>query len=92
VERRIFPNADVPEAYAQVFSDTAGHLAISPDRRRVLASFTHAGRAFEVDIASGRLLAVYDSVHDISAVPDVPEDERDLAGRFSIYGMSYLSQ
>ncbi len=58
----------------------------------MLASFTSAGRAFEVDIASGRLLAVYDNVHDISSVPDVPEDERERAGRFSIYGISYLSQ
>ena len=74
----------------KVFSDTARYLDISPDRSRVLASFTHAGRAFEVEITSGRLLAVYDNVHDISSVPDVPEDEREHAVRFSIYGMSYL--
>ena len=90
VERRIFPNADTPKAYSEVFSDTAGYLDISPDRSRVLASFTHAGRAFEVDIKSGRLLAVYDNVHDISSVPDVLEDERQHAVRFSIYGMRYL--
>ncbi len=92
VERRIFPNADAPEAYTQVFTHWAGYLDISPDRRRVLASFTYAGRAFEVDIASGRLLAVYDNVHDISSVPDVPEDKREWAGRFDIYGIDYLSQ
>ena len=92
VERRIFPNADTPEAFAQVFSDRAGYLDISPDRSRVLASFTYAGRAFEVDIASGRLLAVYDNLHDLSSVKDMPEEYRQSAWRFSIYGMSYLSQ
>lgn len=89
-ERRIFPNPDSPGSYAQVFSDRAGHLDISEDRTRVLASFTHAGRAFEIDIASGRLLAVYDHLHDLSSVDDVPENVRKLASRFSIYGMHYL--
>ena len=92
VERRIFPNSDTPEPYAQAFTDRAGYLDISPDRSRVLASFSHAGRAFEVDIASGRLLAVYDNVHDISSVADVPDDEREWAGRFHLFGMSYLLQ
>ena len=91
-ERRIFPNEETPDAFAEVFSDRAGFLDISPDRSRVLASFTHAGRGFEIDIASGRLLAIYDNVHDLSSVSDVPADERGQAWRFSIFGMSYLPQ
>lgn len=90
VERRIFPNSDTPPAYAPVFTSTFGHLDISPDRKRVLASFTHTGRAFEVDIRSGRLLAIYDNLHDISSVPGVSEEKRTHAARFSIYGMSYV--
>jgi hypothetical protein len=90
VERRIFPNADTPKPYSQVFSDTAGSLDISPDRKRVLASFTDVGRAFEVEITSGRLLAVYDNVHDISSVPSVPENEQHRAVRFAIFGINYL--
>jgi hypothetical protein len=89
-ERRIFPNAETPDAYAQVYSDRAGYLDISPDRRRMLASFTQAGLAFEVDIASGRLLAVFDNVHDISSVADIPEDAKRHAGRFEFFGMSYM--
>jgi len=92
MERRIFPNANTPEPFNHVFSGTAGYLDISPDRSRVLISVTHAGRVFEVDIASGRLLAVYDNIHDISSVPDAPEEKRALAARFTIYGMSYLSK
>ena len=91
-ERRIFPNARTPRAFAEVFSDRAGHLDISPDRKRVLASFTHAGRSFEIEIESGRLIAVYDSLHDISTADDILEEEKSHAWRFSIYGMSYLSQ
>ena len=90
IERRIFPNANTPEQYAEVYSDRAGFLDISPDRSRVLASFTHAGRAFEVDIASGRLLAVYDNIHDLSSLEELPEDKKKSAARFSIYGMSYI--
>lgn len=92
VERRLFPNASTPEPYAPVYSATFGHLDISPDRSRILASFSDAGRAFEVDVASGRLLAVYDNVHDISSIREVPKDERERAGRFSIFGMSYLKE
>lgn len=88
-ERRVFPNSNTPEEYAQVFSNRAGHLDISPDRERVLASFTHAGRAFEIEISSGRLIAVYDHLHDISSLEQVPEGERAFANLYSIYGMSY---
>ena len=91
-ERRVFPNERTPQEYSRIFSDRAGHLHISQDRERVLASFTHAGRAFEIDIASGRLLAVYDNVHDISSLPNVPQENRQRAARFSIYGMNYLQE
>lgn len=89
-ERRVFPNADTPEPFREVFTDLSGYLDISPDRQRVLASFTHSGRAFEVDIGSGRLLAHYDNVHDVSSMPDATAEQRQQAVRFSIYGMSYL--
>ncbi|MGI9450367.1 MAG: arylsulfotransferase family protein [Geminicoccaceae bacterium] len=91
-ERRIFPNTTTPQPFAEVFSDRAGHLDISPDRTRVLASFTHAGRSFEIDIESGQLLAMYDSLHDVSTANDVSDDEKGLAWRFSIYSMTYVSQ
>lgn len=92
VERRVFPNKDAPEPYTSVFSNVAGYLDISPDRKRVIASFTHTGRAFEVDIASGKLLAVFDNLHSLSEAPDVPAEKRKQAQRFSIYGLSYLLQ
>ncbi|MEO1249925.1 MAG: hypothetical protein AAFW76_08810, partial [Pseudomonadota bacterium] len=89
-ERRVFPNADTPEPFREVFTDLSGYLDISPDRQRVLASFTQAGRAFEVDIASGRLLAYYDNVHNVSSMSDATDEQRQQAVRFAIYGMSYL--
>lgn len=90
IERRVFPNADTPQKYAHIFSDVAGYIDISPDRKRVLASFTHAGRAFEVDIKTGRLIAVFDNLHDISDTDDGDDEADDSAVRFSIYGLSYL--
>jgi len=91
-ERRVFPNASTPEEFRQVFTDLSGYLDISPDKRRVLASFTQSGRAFEVDIATGRLLAHYDNVHDVSSRPDATTEQQQQAVRFAIYGMSYLNR
>lgn len=90
VERRIFPNSNTPQKYAEVFTGTAGHIDIAPGRERLLASFTHTGYAFEVDIATGNLIAVYDSIHDVSSVKNAAETNRVNATRFSIYGMSYV--
>lgn len=92
VERRVFPNANTPEPYVEAFTNRAGHLDISPDRSRVLASFTHSGKAFEVDIASGRLLAVFENLHDVSSLSELSDEEKENAGRFSIYGMSYIKE
>lgn len=90
VERRIFPNASTPAEFATLFSDTAGHLELSPDRSRVMASFTYVGRAFEVDIETGRLLSIYDNVHDNSSLEGVPAETRDRAARFALRGVGYL--
>ena len=90
VERRVFPNANTPELYAQVYSDTAGHLDVSPDGTRVLASFSRAGRVFEIEISTGRLLSVYDNVHNLSSIENLPEDDRQYAVRFVNLGMSYF--
>ena len=89
-ERRIFPNAHTPKPYSKVFSPRAGHIDISPDKSRILASFTHDGRVFEVDLASGKLLAVFDNIHDTSSLPDELKDAQPRAVRFSIFGMRYL--
>jgi hypothetical protein len=88
-ERRIFPNADTPDAYRGVYSEVAGHIAVSPDKSRILATFSNAGRAFEIELSTGRLLAVFDNVHDLSAA-DVPEAARPGPARFRLYGMAYL--
>jgi hypothetical protein len=89
-ERRIFPNENTPEEWRSQYSETAGHIDISPDRTRLIASFTHEGRAFEMDIATGRLLAVYDHVHDLLGVDGRPDEEHGTATRFSLYGVGYV--
>jgi hypothetical protein len=88
-ERVIFPNTYTPSEYAHVFTDTGGYIDISPDRKRILASFTFVGRAFEIDIESGRLLAVFDNIQDVSQVPDLPQSFEDAGVRMPIYGLKY---
>jgi len=90
-ERRIFPNPDTPAQFRDALSRWYGHLTISPDRRRIFASFTYMGQAFEIDIESGRLISVYDNLHDVSSVPGVEQAATSHAMRFWTLGMSYLT-
>lgn len=89
VERRVFPNINTPQQYAEIFTSTAGHIDVAPEQDRLLASFTHAGYAFEIEIATGNLIAVYDNLQDVTGIEGIPEEHRSHATRFSIYGMSY---
>ncbi len=41
-------------------SPTAGDIALSPDRKRALVSFTRSGRLLEIDLASGEVVTRYD--------------------------------
>jgi hypothetical protein len=88
-ERRVFPNALTPPAYARLFTDKAGHIDVSPDRTRLLTSFSLTGRGFEIDIASGRLLSIYDHLHDVSTVENASDNQKKHAVRYNLFGMSY---
>ena len=90
IERRIFPTSHSSDKYSEVFSDTAGFIDISPDRKRVMASFTHAGKAFEIDIETGKLLSVFDNLHNLSSLSELPATDSEFATRYSLYGMGYL--
>ena len=58
-ERVLFPR----DPAQQWFSRIRGRISLSPDRARVLASFTRSGRAAEVRIADGAVLAEFDFIH-----------------------------
>lgn len=61
-ETVVFPR-DI-ERYCGWSTRLRGRVSISPDRTRVVASFTGYGRAVEVRIADGEVLAEFDFVSD----------------------------
>ena len=90
-ERRVAPRPDGPEGLRVLYSDRGSYIDISPDRRRVLASFSGEGKAVEFDIATGEVTFVYDHLHDLSGVRSAPDPLRENAARANLYGMSYLT-
>ncbi len=78
-ERTIFPNPSTPIELRTLFSDTAGYVDISSDRKRSFVSFSHAGIAVEVEIATGRVLTIYRNCHAFS--------HSESAGRWSSKGV-----
>ncbi len=62
-ETVIFPRN--PERLADWYSAGGGRISISPDGTRLIASYSAAGKAVEVQIEDGRVLAEFDFVHDM---------------------------
>ncbi len=65
-ETTIFPNDATPEPLRELFSEASGFISISPDRRRVIVTYSAEGIAVEVRLADGAVLAVFTNLHDIS--------------------------
>lgn len=88
-ERRVFPRPSAPEFADQLFSNRGSHLDISADRTRALVTFSGEGKAFEVDIGSGRVILNYHSLHDLRGIEGVPAERTEGAGQANMYGMYY---
>lgn len=71
-ETVVFPKD--PQRWKGWFTTGKGRLSISPDRTRVLASYGFAGRAVEVSIADGRVLAEFNFLHDMQDKERFPAD------------------
>ena len=80
-ETTIFPNQRTPGHLRELYTSRRGGLAISPDRRRALVTFTYEGKAVEVRIADGALLVVFDFLHDVSYLDEFPEERTTRALR-----------
>ena len=65
-ETTIFPNHRTPGHLRQPYTSKRGEVALSPDRRRALVTFTLEGKAMEVRIADGAVLVVVDFLHDVA--------------------------
>lgn len=51
-ETTVFPNDSTPERYRGLFSDIRGHISVSADRRRVIATWYYKDRNPALELAS----------------------------------------
>ncbi len=65
--RIVFPKPEAPLPAQSFFSESAGHIDLAPDGKRLLVSFTHQGLAWEIDSQSGAVLWEYTNTHPIHA-------------------------
>ncbi|MEM9386268.1 MAG: arylsulfotransferase family protein [Pseudomonadota bacterium] len=87
-ERTVFPTAAHLDRHRKLFQKAVGHLSISKDRTRVIATFTSYGLAFEIRLADGRLLREFRSIHDVSDVPTLAA-RGTTAAVFELFGVEY---
>ena len=66
------------------------HLALSPNRRRVLFGEPRTGLAFELRLSDGRVLNIFRQLHDLSSVDGVPEPLRQRAWVFRTTSYEYM--
>ena len=88
-ETTIFPNHRTPGHLRELYTLYRGGVAISPDRRRALVTFTQEGKAVEVRIADGAVLVVFDSLHDVSHLDEFPEERSTQAVRSELLEIRY---
>ena len=99
LERTVFPNANTP-ANLHLYSKMAGHVSVSPDRRRAIVSYSAEGVALEVRLSDGAVLNKFTSLHDISRIDAFTDDvkyvpapwplRRGKATVFRMFGLNYI--
>ena len=89
-ERTIFPNKDTPKGLP-VHSPTGGYIDISPDGTRAIVNFAELGRAYEVDLKSGKLLTAYDNLHNLQGLSQYPGNGTGKAVRAFVNQVSYAN-
>ncbi len=88
-ETTIFPNHRTPGHLRELYTYKRGGVAISPDRRRALVTFTEEGKAVEVRIADGAVLVVFDFLHDVSHLEELTEERATRAVRNQLREIRY---
>jgi len=73
-----------------MFSDVGGNISISPDLSRAIVTSSWEGRAYEIRIADGKVLTVFNNVHDLGSVPSAGEARGRAAARFRFGGVYYV--
>lgn len=88
-ETTIFPNDKTPTHLRGLFADTGSQIAVSPDRRRLIATFQNPGVAVEVRISDGEVLNAFTNLHDVSSLEPFGGDADDKAAHYRLSGISY---
>lgn len=88
-EQTLFPNSQTPSEFAAIVSNRAGHIDISKDGSRLLAVFSEAGQAIELNAKTGDVLRAYDNLHDLSSRPGITDNGRTKAIRYDLFSMSF---
>ena len=93
-ETTVFPTSATPARLRGLRSSVAGHIDISPDGRRALASFTRSAVAVEIALPSGEATAVFASLHDVTGLAAFSGPlaaQRDThAAKSRLYNLSYI--
>lgn len=71
-------------------AEGGGRISIGPDKTTVLASFSGLGRAVEVRIEDGAVLAQFDHLHDVTGLPSAGPSGG--VARFPNPGMFYADE
>jgi hypothetical protein len=86
-EETVFPNRATPDTDS--YTAVGGHLDMSADGRTALISISEAGKAYEIDMASGEILTIFDNLHDLRSVQHIPGAAATRAARFKQWGVYY---
>ena len=68
------------------------HLAVSPDRQRILFGKPRSGLAFELRLSDGRVLNIFRQLHDLSSVVGILDPFRQRAVVFQTTAYDYANR
>ena len=68
------------------------HIAVSPDRQRILFGKPRSGLAFELRLSDGRVLNIFRQLHDLSSVVGILDPFRQRAAVFRATAYDYANR
>ncbi len=89
-ETTVFPNDSTPESLRGLYSAVKGKISISPDRSRVIVTYSTEGVAVEVRLSDGAALNVFRSLHDVSRLEQFPDERATRSAVFQMFGLDYI--
>ena len=88
-EKTIFPTKYTPKGL-DLFSPFFGNIDISHDQARALVTISTEGKAYEIRLSDGAVLATLNNIHNLSSLPQFSGNESPIR-YFSQFGVYYVS-